>query len=109
MNQFRKFAGKHVRVAEAAHSFYIPTEDELEEMGEEVVEDLHPEGTLEPGYEFVGVSGAFEEGELVQSDAFLAIHEGDDKAYISDEGTITELDVRASALTIEIDDEEDDD
>lgn len=79
---------------------YVLAEGDLEEdMMEELIENLHPEGELEEGWEIVSIEGTIEEGEA-EAGGFIAVHDGDDLAYLCDEGSIRKLSQPASKLTI---------
>lgn len=102
---FEKFSGKNVILVQTGDRFYVPDEEESEELIEEAVENLHPNGELEEGWAVVAIGAYFEEGEMVQCDSFLAIHVQEDRAYISDEGSLRFLEEPASKLTLELDED----
>lgn len=79
---------------------YVLADGDLdEEMMEELVENLHPEGELEEGWTIVSIEGTIEEGEA-EAGGFLAVHDEDDRAFLCDEGTIRALSQPASALKL---------
>ena len=102
--KFQKFAGKEILVAESHSHAYVPRPDQLDDLAQIVIEDTHPDEMLEDGWTVVAILGAFEEGQLVQPEGFIAVHEADDKAYVCDEGSVDFIDKPASQLTIELDD-----
>lgn len=100
---FAAFAGQEIKVSEPHFRGYVPTEDEADWMCEEAAEDLHPEGELEEGWQIVAISGAIEEGEMVQSDGFIAVNPDNLAFYLCDEGTITRYDTKVDTLSVEAD------
>lgn len=105
LSRFKKFAGKEIIVAESGSHAYVPTAEQHDDLAQIVAEDTHPDEEVEDGYSVVAILGAFEEGELVQPEGFIAVNAADDKAYVCDEGSITEYEVPASKLTIELDED----
>ena len=82
---------------------YVLREDDLDDDGmEELLGNLHPNGELEDGWTVVAIEGHIEEGEA-EAGGFIAVHQGEDRAYLCDEGTIRHLDGAASSLPIQVD------
>ena len=102
-NPFEAFKGKNIHIEEPHFYGYVPTDSEHDDMAQQAAEDLHPDEELEEGWQIAAISGAMEEGEMVQMDGFLAIK--GNKFYICDEGSINHQKTPLAELTIQLDDE----
>lgn len=101
--RFAEFAGQEIRVTnEDGHPLfmYVLAEGDLDEDAlEELIGDLHPNGSLDEGWTVVAIEGEIEDGEA-DAGGFIAIHEENDKAYLCDSGTIVPFKGPASEITI---------
>jgi len=105
LGSFEKFRGKFIRIGGSSGRFWVPTKDGEEGAVSEAVEGMAFEDMVEQGWKVIGISGALEDGEMVQSDGLLAVN-GDGKLMVCSEGTNEELDVTAAKADIEVEDED---
>lgn len=106
-SNFLNFAGQDVRVfdpqAMGPLFMRVLEEDEIDEDAmEEFVADVHPAGALEPGYRVIAIEGEVEDGEI-HAGGFIALHEGENRAYLCDSGTVRFFQGAASDVRVELD------
>ena len=104
-NSLSAYAGRDVRVLDpkAAGPLFMRVLAEGEVSAdalEEFVGEAHPDGALEDGYRVIAVEGDIEDGEI-HAGGFIAVHEGENRAYLCDSGTIRFFDGLASEIKVE--------